>query len=70
MQQIFISPQQYLTEYRIRQAVHFLERRKGSVKEIGIAVGIEDPQYFSNLFKQVTGKSPKNYMKEVSASEK
>jgi AraC-like DNA-binding protein len=66
MQQIFISPQQYLTEYRIRQAIHLLERRKGSIKEIGVAVGIDDPQYFSNLFKQVTGKSPKNYMQEVS----
>ena len=67
MQQIFISPQQYLTEYRIRQAIHLLEKRKGSVKEIGVAVGIDDPQYFSSLFKQVTGKSPKNYMKDVSA---
>jgi len=69
MQQIFISPQQYLTEYRIREAIHLLERRKGSVKEIALAVGIEDPLYFSNLFKQVTGKSPKNYMKDISDSE-
>jgi len=68
-QQIFISPQQYLTEYRIREAILLLERRAGSIKEISFAVGIEDPLYFSNLFKQVTGKSPKNYMKELSGSE-
>jgi len=62
MQQIFISPQQYLTEYRIREAIRLLEKRTGSIKEIALAVGIEDPLYFSNLFKQVTGRSPKNYM--------
>jgi AraC-like DNA-binding protein len=65
MQQIFISPQQYLTEYRMRQALNLLEKRKGSIKEIANAVGIDDPQYFSNLFKQVIGRSPKNYMKDV-----
>ena len=64
-QQIFISPQQYLIEYRMRQAIHYLERRKGSVKEIANAVGIDDPLYFSNMFKQVTGRSPKNYMKDI-----
>jgi len=69
MQQIFISPQQYLTEYRVREAISLLEKRKGSIKEIALAVGFEDPLYFSNLFKQVTGRSPKNYMKELSAPE-
>jgi AraC-like DNA-binding protein len=69
MQQIFISPKQYLIDYRIREAIHLLEKRKGSIKEIGIAVGIEDPLYFSNLFKQVTGKSPKNYMEEMSSEQ-
>ena len=62
MQQIFISPQQYLTEYRMREAIRLLQKRTGSIKEIALAVGIEDPLYFSNLFKQVTGRSPKNYM--------
>ena len=68
MQQIFISPQQYLTEYRVREAIRLLERRTGSIKEIALSVGIEDPLYFSNLFKQVTGKSPKNYMKEITSN--
>ena len=63
MQNVFISPQQYLTEYRIREATRLLQKRSGSVKEIANAVGIEDPLYFTRLFKQVMGKSPKNYMK-------
>ncbi|GHV95070.1 hypothetical protein AGMMS50293_13900 [Spirochaetia bacterium] len=65
MQQIFISPQQYLTEFRIREAARLLQRRSGSIKEIAIAVGIEDPLYFSTVFKQITGKSPKNYMENL-----
>ena len=63
MQQVFISPQQYLSEYRIREAIRLLQSRAGSVKEISDAVGIEDPAYFTRVFKQVTGKSPRNYMK-------
>jgi AraC-like DNA-binding protein len=69
MQQIFISPQQYLTEFRIREAIRLLETRSGSIKEIAAAVGIEDALYFSNLFKQITGKSPKNYMKDLTSKE-
>jgi AraC-like DNA-binding protein len=65
LQQIFISPKQYLTEYRIREARSLLEQRTGSIKEIAQAVGFEDQLHFSNLFKQLTGKSPTNYMKFI-----
>jgi len=63
LQQIFISPKQYLTEYRVREARNLLEKRSGSVKEIAQAVGFDDQLYFSNVFKQITGKSPNNYVK-------
>jgi len=65
LQQVFISPKQYLTEYRIREARTLLEKRHGSIKEIAFAVGFEDPLYFSNVFKQLTGKSPVNFMKQI-----
>jgi AraC-like DNA-binding protein len=65
MQHISIPPQQYLTEYRVRQAIYLLKKRKSSIKEVAKAVGIENSLYFSKLFKQVTGKSPRNYMKEI-----
>ena len=70
MQQIFTSPQQYLTEYRIREARSLLEKRSGSVKEIAYAVGIEDPYAFSIQFKQICGKTPTEYMKYIIAFEK
>jgi len=63
MQQVFMSPQQYLMEYRMREGQRLLERREGSVKEIAQAVGMEDPLRFSKMFKQYTGKTPTNFMK-------
>jgi AraC-like DNA-binding protein len=65
MQQIFISPQQYLMEYRVREGRNLLEKRAGSVKEIAQAVGMEDPLRFSKVFKQLTGESPTSYMKNL-----
>ena len=63
LQHVFISPQQYLTEYRIREARNLLEKRGGSVKEIANAVGIDDPLYFSKVFKQMCGRSPTEYVR-------
>jgi len=64
-EQNFMPPQQYLTEVRIQEGRRLLERRAGSIKEISHSVGIEDPLYFSKLFKQIIGQSPANYMKSI-----
>jgi len=63
MQQVFMSPQQYLMEYRMREGQRLLERRTGSIKEIAQAVGMEDPLRFTKMFKQYTGKTPTDFMK-------
>jgi AraC-like DNA-binding protein len=63
MQQVFMPPLQYLNEHRMQEGRRLLERRKGSVKEIAQMVGIDDPLYFSRLFKQYAGKSPTEYIK-------
>jgi len=65
LQHIFISPRQYLAEYRVGEGRNMLEKRIGSVKEIAQAVGINDALYFSKLFKQLTGKSPTGYVREL-----
>jgi AraC-like DNA-binding protein len=65
IQQVYMSPQQYLMEFRVREGLNLLEKREGSVKEIALAVGLEDPLYFSKLFKKVIGKSPTDYMKKL-----
>jgi len=65
LQHAYVSPHQYLAEYRVSEAQNMLEKRSGSVKEIAQAVGINDALYFSKLFKQQTGKSPTGYIKEL-----
>ena len=58
----------YLTELRIDQAERLLRETALSVKEISFAVGIQDPNYFSKLFRKATGLSPTLYSAEMRGS--
>ena len=57
-----ISPQQYLTEFRIRSACSLMATTTSSIKDVALSVGFHDPLYFSSVFKRVIGKTPSNYM--------
>jgi AraC-like DNA-binding protein len=64
LQQAFVSPHQYLTVRRIKEAGNLLMKRDGSsIKDIAMSVGIDNPLYFSTLFKKITGKSPSDFIK-------
>jgi two-component system response regulator YesN len=52
-----------LTEYRIEKAKDLLKENKYRVYEVCMEVGYQDPKYFSQLFKKVTGLSPSDYAK-------
>jgi Response regulator containing CheY-like receiver domain and AraC-type DNA-binding domain len=55
-------PSKYLITLRIREAKRLLETEKDvSIKDVGELVGYPDPYYFSRLFKQVTGATPREY---------
>ncbi|MCR5772398.1 MAG: response regulator [Butyrivibrio sp.] len=54
----FIS---FLTEYRIKKAVELLKTTQLSVKDIGKAVGYEDSNYFTKVFKRVMKCLPSDY---------
>lgn len=51
----------YLTMARIERAKGFLRDDARSVKEISVAAGYADPNYFSKLFKKVVGLTPTEY---------
>jgi two-component system, response regulator YesN len=50
---------QYVTDIRIKQAKHLLSTTTLTVREVSYAVGYDDPNYFSRLFKECTGCSPR-----------
>jgi two-component system response regulator YesN len=51
----------YLTGLRIDKAKALIEAGEMSLKEVCYEVGYNDPNYFSRVFKKVTGMSPKEY---------
>lgn len=54
----------YLNTVRINKAKELIETTSIKFSEIGYLVGIEDPYYFSKLFKKYTGKTPTQYLEE------
>jgi AraC-like DNA-binding protein len=53
-----ISPQDYLTHYRIAYAKHLLTMGGQSISEVAYKSGFSDPKYFSRVFKKIEGVSP------------
>lgn len=53
----------YLNQYRIDRAIEFLQSGQHMMYEISEMVGFNNPAYFSQVFKMVTGRSPSDYMK-------
>ncbi|MDR1467786.1 MAG: AraC family transcriptional regulator [Spirochaetaceae bacterium] len=60
-----MTPYQYYINIKIDEAKHLLERDGLTVTETAYRLGFEDPYYFSRLFKNKTGVTPKNWKKSV-----
>ena len=55
----------YLTGYRINMAKKMLERPTVNGKDVGKNVGYEDSNYFTKVFRRITGQSPTEYRNTV-----
>ncbi len=55
------SPIEYFIKLKIQYACQLLSQSNLRISDIGEKIGYEDSFYFSRLFKNVTGKSPKEY---------
>ena len=55
----------YLFDVRMMNAIKLLKTNKYKVNEISKMVGYNDYKYFSKLFKEYTGMTPKNYSRKV-----
>ena len=51
----------YLNEYRIEKAKALLQSTRMNVREISLACGYSDANYFARVFKRITGMTPSEY---------
>ena len=51
----------YLTNIRINEAKRLLKNPSINIKDIGIAVGYSDSNYFAKVFKRSVGMNPSDY---------
>lgn len=58
-----MPPVMYCCRLRIHKALNMLINTEMSVSEIADATGFEDSNYFSRMFRQFTGSSPRDYRK-------
>jgi AraC-like DNA-binding protein len=62
-----LSPKEFMTNrlmLEARRRIYYGERR--SIKELAFELGFNDPDYFSRLFKKVTGKTVAVFFKDLS----
>jgi two-component system response regulator YesN len=59
----------YITERRIERAEKFIRDSRMNIKEIAFAVGYQDPNYFSKIFKKALGMLPTQYAAEFRSGE-
>ena len=58
---------EWLSEYRIKKAMEYLDEPGAVIKEVCFKVGYNDPNYFSRIFKKISGMTPKEYMSQKDA---
>lgn len=51
----------YLNEFRVGKARQLLVQAHANVREVGLACGYADPDYFTRVFKRITGVTPSVY---------
>lgn len=51
----------YLNTYRIEKAKEMIVNSRSSIKDISVACGYSDPNYFGRVFKQIAGQTPLEY---------
>ena len=60
-----VSFVQYLRDTRINHAVFLMEQGVVSVKNVALLSGFSDSLYFSKVFKEIKGVSPKDYINSL-----
>jgi len=56
------SPNNFIKEYRLNEALTLLNKNTGNVSEIAFETGFSSPSYFSKCFQKRYGLSPSDYL--------
>ena len=64
-----MSPQQFLTTFRITKAAELLQLTQHPIESIALSCGYTDPLVFTKAFKQMKGVSPSVWRKEMQKGE-
>lgn len=62
------SPKEFITNRLVLEAKRRLYYSKSSIKELAYDLGFNDPEYFSRLFKKVTGKTIASFVQDLSGN--
>lgn len=63
-EQYSLTVNQYLLQTRITHAKHLLRFTPLSIEEVGLRCGMDDPNYFSRIFRKIEGIPPRQFRKE------
>ncbi|MGN0466543.1 MAG: helix-turn-helix domain-containing protein [Lachnospiraceae bacterium] len=64
MQTLGLSPKQYLSDFRLKQACHLLKHSDLSITAVANSVGYENNLYFSKMFHKKKGMTPSEYIQK------
>lgn len=67
---IHTTPIQYLKQYRIQRAARLLISTHMKIVEIGLQCGFQEMSYFSRIFRQIMGCTPKEYRRNELGAKK
>lgn len=63
-----LSPKEFITNRLILEAKRRLYYSESSIKELAYDLGFNDPEYFSRLFKKVTGTTISGFVQDLSGN--
>lgn len=69
MKHVGMSPQHYLSDYRLKRAAQMLEDRARPIGEISASAGFRDTSYFYKVFTHKFKKTPKKYREDLAKSD-
>ena len=59
------SPNTFIKDYRLKEAMKSIQKRSGNISEIAFTTGFSSPSYFTKCFKKKFGLIPADYLNSV-----